>query len=77
MSNIIKKIGKLRVLVLTKYWWEKGESVIETQLCSYIIDRVLIDRSIFSEVVNSDVYSIIIAAMSQSKKPLSERIDRI
>lgn len=77
MSNIVKKIGKRRVLVLTKHWWEKGESVIETQLCSYIIDRVLIDRCIFSEVVNSDVYNSIIASMSQSKKPLSERINKI
>jgi|688.fasta_scaffold1092668_1 hypothetical protein len=77
MSNIVKKIGKRRVLVLTKYWWEKGESVIECQLCSQVIDRILIDRSIFKDVIDSQVYNTIITSMSQSKKPLSERIDRI
>ena len=77
MSEIIKKICKDKVLIITRYWWEKGESVIETQLCSHIIDQVLIDRSIFNEVINSKVYNAIIACMSRSNTPISERIERI
>lgn len=77
MSNIVKKIGKHKVLILTKYWWEKGESVIECQLCSQVIDNILIDRSIYEEVIDSQVYNTMITSMSPSTKLLSERIDRI